>query len=82
MNTKMAGARIEAALWDKFAANAKATGKSVAEALEVALRHSLAQGGRLTAAAGRFESVISSPTQGTPDASVRWSIPWAATTRG
>jgi len=41
MKTKMAGARIDAALWDRFAANAKATGKSVAEALEEALRAAL-----------------------------------------
>jgi hypothetical protein len=41
---KMAGARIDAALWDKFAANAKATGKSVAEALETALRAALQNG--------------------------------------
>jgi hypothetical protein len=44
--TKMAGARIDAALWDKFAANAKATGKSVAEALETALRAALQNGKR------------------------------------
>jgi hypothetical protein len=37
----MAGARIDAALWNKFAATAKMNGKSVAEALEAALRAAL-----------------------------------------
>ena len=43
---KMAGARIDAALWNKFAATAKMNGKSVAEALEAALRAALPANGK------------------------------------
>ena len=43
---KMAGARINAELWNRFAANAKTSGKSVAEALEAAIRVALKKKGR------------------------------------
>ena len=42
----MAGARIDAALWNRFAATAKMNGKSVAEALESALRAAIGKGAR------------------------------------